>query len=63
MVGEVESLECAVILSVMEDIDESQEQWQRLRTRLAARSHEKRFCAADLCRAYEEQTGTWIGCD
>jgi len=43
--------------------DEYQEQCERLRRRFAPRPPAKTVSIADLCRAYEEATGTWTGCD
>lgn len=63
MVVQAESTECGRILQAVEGADEGPEQWQWLRTRLAVRVQDKKFCPAELCRAYEERTGTWTGCD
>jgi hypothetical protein len=46
-----------------EEADEFQEQWDLLRRRFAPRPHVKEPCLADICRAYEEATGTMTGCD
>jgi hypothetical protein len=43
--------------------DEFPEQWARLRKRWAARPQENKPSRAELRRAYEEKTGTVIGCD
>jgi hypothetical protein len=42
---------------------QSPEWWDRLRRRLATRPHDDRHLAVEFCRAYEEATGTRIGCD
>jgi hypothetical protein len=45
------------------DVDRHEEQWEWLRKRLAARLQNKKPSVASLCQAYEEATGTCIGCD
>jgi hypothetical protein len=44
------------------DADEAREQWEWLRRRLR-RSSPPRRIPAELYRAYEESTGTYLGCD
>jgi hypothetical protein len=39
------------------------QQWEWLQRRLAPRLPAHRLCLTELCRAYEEATGTLIGCD
>ena len=64
MVAQTVFAECEEqVPQARERMDEGQEQWERVRRRLAPRPQAKRLCIADLCRAYEEATGTWIGCD
>jgi hypothetical protein len=46
-----------------EGVDERQEQWDRLRRRVAPRPHPRTPCIAALCQAYEEATHSWTGCD
>jgi hypothetical protein len=46
-----------------EAADEYQEQWDLLHRRLTPHPHAKEPCLADVCRAYEEATGTLTGCD
>ena len=46
-----------------EGAEQRPEQWDWLRRRLAARPLAKPHWAAELCQAYEEATGTCIGCD
>jgi hypothetical protein len=41
----------------------SPERWERLRRRWAAETPEPPRYAADVRRAYEEATGTCIGCE
>ena len=48
---------------VLAGADECPEQWARLRKRWAARPQQDKPCGAELRRAYEEATGTLIGCD
>jgi hypothetical protein len=47
----------------LEGACEYRDGWDRLHRRLAPRPPERRVRIADLCRAYEEATGTWTGCD
>jgi hypothetical protein len=51
------------MLRSAEGVDEWREEWDRLHKRLAPRPPEKRLCIADICQAYEEATGTCVGCD
>jgi hypothetical protein len=44
-------------------VDEFPEQWARLRRRWADRPREQKHYGAELQQAYEEATGTMIGCD
>jgi hypothetical protein len=46
-----------------ESVDEFQQQWERVHRRFAARPQPRPFSVAELCRAYEEATGTWVGSD
>jgi hypothetical protein len=46
-----------------EETGEDLEQWERLRRRWAPRPQDEAPHIADLWRAYEEATGTRIGCD
>ncbi len=48
---------------VLTGVEEFPEQWARLRRPWTARPGEDKPCGAELCRAYEEATGTLIGCD
>jgi hypothetical protein len=40
-----------------------QQECNRLHKRLAPRPPAKQLSIAEICRAYEEATGTWVGCD
>jgi hypothetical protein len=46
-----------------EAADRSPEWWAWLRRRWAVRPSDRTPHLADMCRAYEEATGTCIGCD
>jgi hypothetical protein len=46
-----------------EEAEELQEQWNLVHRRFGAQPHVKECCLADVCRAYEEATGTMTGCD
>jgi hypothetical protein len=46
-----------------EGADAEQEQWERLRRRLAPRPQSRPHRVADVCREYEEETGVCLGCD
>jgi hypothetical protein len=48
---------------MMDAADSYPELWDRLRRRWAAPHPAPRPPVAELCRAYEEVTGTWVGCD
>jgi hypothetical protein len=51
------------ILRSAEGVDEWLREWERLHQRLAPRPPEKQLCVAAICQAYEEATGTCVGCD
>jgi hypothetical protein len=64
MVDQVQSwIEYAPLRGAGESRDPRNEQWDWLRRRLAVRLPDKKLCIAELCRAYEETTGTSTGCD
>lgn len=44
-------------------VDDHREQWECLRRRLAHLPRPAKVPVAEMIRAYEEATGTWIGCD
>jgi hypothetical protein len=46
-----------------EEADEFQEQWDLLHRRFGPHPHAPERRLADICRAYEEATGTLTGCD
>jgi hypothetical protein len=48
---------------VLTGADEFPDNWARLRRRSTAQPRKQRPCGAELRRAYEEATGTEIGCD
>ncbi len=48
---------------VMDGAKEPPEHWEHRRKRWNARSHPNRPSATELCRVYEEATGTRTGCD
>ncbi len=47
----------------VEGEDETQEQWEVLRRRLSPPPQRQRVPVAEMYRAYEEATGTLVGCD
>jgi hypothetical protein len=47
----------------VEDPGEEAEQWERLRRRLARLPARRGATATQLIQAYEEATGTCLGCD
>jgi hypothetical protein len=63
MLASAELTAYAKILRSAEGVDEWCEEWERLHQRLAPRPPEKRLSIADICQAYEEATGTCVGCD
>jgi hypothetical protein len=48
---------------IMDGAKERPEQWERWRRRWNPRSNGTRPPVTELCRAYEEATGTRTGCD
>jgi hypothetical protein len=50
------------ILQAAEEAD-YREQWDLVRRRFAAWPPDRKLCGASLRSEYEEETGTWIGCD
>jgi hypothetical protein len=62
MLATVELHECFDGIAA-EAADERQEQWECLRRYLSHPPMENQIKRAELYRAYEEATGTLIGCD
>jgi hypothetical protein len=52
-----------VVAVTEEPADEQDEQWERLRRSLPRTDTAKKFQIAEIIAAYEEATGTCIGCD
>jgi hypothetical protein len=50
-------------LGVLLNLDQEQEQWDWLHGQLASRLPDKKLSFAELYSAYEEESGTCIGCD
>jgi hypothetical protein len=63
MLAPKESTAYEKILRSAQGMDERQQEWNRLHERLAPRPRAKQLCIAEICQAYEEATGTWVGCD
>jgi hypothetical protein len=53
----------ARVVRVVADMEEQRAQWEVLRNRLAHLPRPARVPVAEMIRAYEEATGTMIGCD
>jgi hypothetical protein len=52
-----------VFVRMTESADEWTEQWDLLRRRLARQPRKEKVPVAEMIRAYEEATGTCVGCD
>jgi hypothetical protein len=63
MVAQVQLTEQEEVIRQAADEADRREQWDLVRRRFAARPPDRKPCVAALCGAYEEATGTWIGCD
>jgi hypothetical protein len=50
-------------VQAIEDVDERRAEWERLRTHLFDPARRPKVPVAEMCRAYEERTGTFTGCD
>jgi hypothetical protein len=46
-----------------DDVDQDARQWERRRRLWAGRPHDRAPHITDTCRAYEEATGSRLGCD
>jgi hypothetical protein len=51
------------VVRVVADMEERRAQWEVLRNRLAHLPRPVKVPVAEMIRAYEEATGTLIGCD
>jgi hypothetical protein len=52
-----------LIVEAVEEVEERRELWELVRSRLTHRARPRRVPVAEMCRDYEEATGTCIGCD
>jgi hypothetical protein len=52
-----------LVTQAIEDVDDRRERWEWLRRRLSRPSGIKKVPVTAMYRAYEEATGTCIGCD
>jgi hypothetical protein len=52
-----------LVVEAVETVAERREQFEQLRKRLSHQSKGGMSCIAKMCQAYEEATGTCIGCD
>jgi hypothetical protein len=52
-----------LVVQAIEAVDERRERWESLRRRLSRSPEPKKVPIAEMYRAYEEATGTCLGCD
>jgi hypothetical protein len=52
-----------LVVEAVETVGERRAQFEDLRRRLSKPAKLNKVCIAELCRKYEEATGTCIGCD
>jgi hypothetical protein len=68
MLAETDIVEYAVeiqrqICGRNDQAEEQWDEWERLRRRLTAARFTRKSSLTELWRAYEEETGTTLGCD
>jgi hypothetical protein len=52
-----------LVVEAKETADPCREQWEYVRRRRSCRARANKVPVREMCRAYEEATGTFIGCD
>ena len=52
-----------LLVGAVESVDERREQRELVRRRVSRQLHRERIPVVEMIRAYEEATGTYVGCD